>query len=175
MFIRIFLFLAAAAVLALAGTWLWIARAAPQVAPVAEIAANAIFVDKSERRLELLRDGRVIRTYEIALGGNPLDPKRQEGDERTPEGAYIIDFRKSDSAYHMALHINYPNAADRMESARLGVPTGGAIFIHGLPNAYPLSVAPKIDWTKGCIALDNAEIEEIWGLVPDGTPITIVP
>jgi murein L,D-transpeptidase YafK len=175
MFIRNLLFFSAAAALVLAGTWLWMARSDRPVVDVTNTAADAVFVDKSERRLELLRRGRVIRAYQIALGGNPLGPKRQEGDERTPEGAYTIDFRKSDSAYHLALHISYPNAADRAESARLSVPTGGAIFIHGLPNAYPLSVAPKIDWTKGCIALDNAEIEEIWRLVPDGTPITIVP
>jgi murein L,D-transpeptidase YafK len=134
-----------------------------------------IFVDKSERRLELRQGGRVIRAYDISLGGNPLGPKRQEGDGRTPEGTYVIDFRKADSAYHLSLHISYPNAADRAASLKMGVPTGGAIFIHGLPNAYPLSIAPKVDWTQGCIALDNAEIEEIWRLVPDGTAVMIVP
>lgn len=172
MLIRNLMFLAAAAALALAATWLRMARPAPAVA---DAIADSVFVDKSDRRLELRRDGRIIRTYEIGLGGNPLGPKRQEGDQRTPEGDYIIDFRKADSAYHLALHVSYPNTADRVESDRLGVATGGAIFIHGLPNAYPLGVAPKMDWTQGCIALDNAEIEEIWRLVPDGTPITIVP
>lgn len=172
MLIRNLLFLAAAAALGLAAIWLWSARSVPAVA---DVAADAVFVDKSDRRLELRREGRVIKAYDIALGGNPLGAKRREGDERTPEGDYVIDFRRSDSAYHLALHIDYPNAADRAESARLGVPTGGAIFIHGLPNFYPLGVAPKFDWTKGCIALDNAEIEEVWRLVPDGTPVTIVP
>ena len=175
MLIRTLLYLAAAAASALAVTWLWMARAEPVVANVAGVAADAVFIDKSDRRLQLRRGGHIIRTYEIALGGNPLGPKRQEGDQRTPEGDYVIDFRKADSAYHLSLHISYPNAADRAASLKMGVPPGGAIFIHGLPNAYPLAVAPKIDWTLGCIALDNAEIEEVWRLVPDGTPVTIVP
>jgi murein L,D-transpeptidase YafK len=140
-----------------------------------EMGADFIHVDKSDRRLELRRNGRVIGSYEISLGGNPEGPKRQEGDERTPEGSYTIDFRKADSAYHLSLHISYPNQDDRAASAALGAPTGGDIFIHGLPNRYPFDTAPKVDWTAGCIALDNAEIEEIWRLVPDGTPILIVP
>ncbi len=136
---------------------------------------DAVFIDKSERRLELLREGKVIRSYKIALGGNPIGPKRRQGDQRTPEGEYRIDYRNAHSAYHRSLHINYPNNADRAESAKLGVRTGGDIFIHGLPNSYPLATAPKVDWTLGCIALDNTEIEEIWQLVPNGTPITIAP
>lgn len=141
----------------------------------AEQAIDSVFVDKSERRLELRRNGMVVRSYQIALGGNPLGAKRQEGDQRTPEGDYRIDWRNPQSAYHLSLHIDYPNAADLAASAERGVPAGGAIFIHGLPNYWPAATAPKVDWTAGCIALDNAEIEEIWRLVPDGTPITIVP
>ncbi|MBK8157600.1 MAG: L,D-transpeptidase family protein [Rhodospirillaceae bacterium] len=144
-------------------------------AATAEQAADSVFVDKSERRLDLHRDGRVIRSYRVALGGNPAGPKRREGDERTPEGHYVIDWRNPKSAYHLSLHIDYPRPADRAASAGLGVPPGGDIFIHGLPNFWPGATAPKIDWTEGCIALDNAEIEEIWHLVPDGTPILIVP
>jgi murein L,D-transpeptidase YafK len=140
-----------------------------------EKVVDLVFIDKSERRLELRREGVVIRSYQVALGGDPEGAKRQEGDQRTPEGHYVIDFRKADSAYHLALHISYPNAADRMASAALGVPTGGDIFIHGLPNYYPFRIAPKVDWTLGCIALDDAEIEEVWRLVPDGTAVTIVP
>lgn len=139
-----------------------------------EVLADAVFIDKSERRLELRRGDVVLRTYKIGLGGNPIGPKRQQGDQRTPEGEYKIDFRNSKSAYHRSLHINYPNATDRAASAKLGVPTGGDIFIHGLPNNYPLEQAPKIDWTLGCIAVNKDEIEEIWRLVPDGTPVTIV-
>jgi murein L,D-transpeptidase YafK len=155
--------------------WMWpTARQAPVLASSNE-RADFVFIDKSERRLELHRDGLVLRRYEIALGGNPLGPKRAEGDRRTPEGDYIIDRRNAQSAYHLSLHINYPNEADRAESARLGVPPGGDIFIHGLPNRYPLGWAPKLDWTLGCIVLNDAEIAEIWRLVPDGTPIRIVP
>lgn len=172
MLIRCLLILAAIMCLALSVTWLWAARAQP---PAPVVLADSVFVDKSERRLELRRDGRAIRVFDIALGGDPIGPKRQEGDGRTPEGDYVIDFRKADSAYHLSLHISYPNKHDSAASLKMGVPTGGAIFIHGLPNAYPLGRAPKIDWTQGCIALDDAEIEEIWRLVPDGTPITIVP
>lgn len=150
------------------GTW-------PLALRAEEPLADLVFIDKSERRLELRREGAVIRTYQVALGGNPEGPKRQEGDQRTPEGNYVIDSRKTDSAYHLALHISYPNTADRAASAALGVPTGGDIFIHGLPNYYPLRVAPKIDWTLGCVALDDAEIEEVWRLVPDGTAVMIVP
>lgn len=137
--------------------------------------ADFVLVDKSDRRLDLLRQGAVIRSYRIALGGNPLGPKRQEGDQRTPEGDYVIDYRNPASRYHLSLHISYPSAADRAASKKLGVPPGGDIFIHGLPNAWPTGSAPKLDWTLGCIAVDNAEIEEIWSLVPDGTPIRILP
>jgi murein L,D-transpeptidase YafK len=149
----------------------------PRVAipDVQEPPADFVLVDKSDRRLELWRGGAIIRSYQVALGGNPEGPKRQEGDQRTPEGDYVIDHRNPASRYHLSLHISYPNAADRAASDKLGVPPGGDIFIHGLPNAWPASPAPKLDWTLGCIALDNAEIEEIWSLVPDGTPIRILP
>lgn len=94
---------------------------------------------------------------------------------RTPEGDYVIDRRNPQSAYHLSLHIDYPRPADRAASSALGAPPGGDIFIHGLPNYWPGTSAPKLDWTEGCIAVDNTEIEEIWRLVPDGTPIRIVP
>lgn len=147
----------------------------PAARAAATEVADFVFVDKSERRLELRRNGVAIRSYDIALGGNPVGPKRQEGDQRTPEGDYVIDGRNPNSAYHLSLHINYPSNADRNASAAIGVPPGGDIFIHGLPNTWPLETAAKVDWTLGCIAVDNAEIEEIWRLVPDGTPIQIVP
>lgn len=163
-----------AAVAALAVLLRPLPRAVPSPSPPDEF-ADFILVDKSERRLELHRDGAVIRRYEVALGGDPLGPKRADGDQRTPEGDYVIDFRNPRSRYHLSLHIDYPNAADRAESASRAVAPGGDIFIHGLPNFWPANTAPKLDWTQGCIALDNAEIEEIWRLVPDGTPIRIVP
>lgn len=148
---------------------------APVRLVAAEEVADFVFVDKSARRLELHRDGIVLRSYEIGLGGNPIGPKRREGDGRTPEGDYVIDGRNPNSAYHLSLHIDYPRPADRAASAALEAPPGGDIFIHGLPNYWPGASAPKVDWTEGCIAVDNAEIEEIWRLVPDGTPIRILP
>lgn len=155
--------------------WVSLKPADTPVAVVMDGSADFVFIDKSERRLELRDDGRVIRVYEFSLGGNPVGPKRQEGDQRTPEGDYTIDRRNHGSAYHLSLHVSYPNEADRAASAELGVPTGGDIFIHGLPNYWPLAWAPKVDWTLGCIAVNNAEIEEIWRLVPDGTTIRIAP
>lgn len=132
---------------------------------------------KGERRLELHSEGELISSYEISLGGQPLGHKREQGDQRTPEGRYVIDWRKSDSAYHLALHISYPNEEDQRQAAERGVDPGGAIMIHGLPNALGVigSAHTVIDWTDGCIAVTNAEIEEIWERVPDGVPIEILP
>lgn len=139
--------------------------------------ADQIVVYKSKRQLHLLRKGAVFRIYRIALGRRPLGHKLQEGDGRTPEGAYIIDRRNPDSNFHLSLHISYPNMEDRTRSAARGVPPGGAIVLHGLPNGFTAARLdhPAFDWTNGCIALTNAEIEEIWHMVDDGTPILIKP
>ena len=145
------------------------ARAAPALAPAAQ-QADAIRVSKSERRMQLLRDGKVLRTYRIALGDAPVGHKRQQGDERTPEGDYTISFRNAKSRFHLSLRVSYPNAADRAQAAARGVDPGGDIMIHGnTPPGY------TSDWTDGCIAVTDAEIEEIWRLVPVGTPIRIDP
>lgn len=141
----------------------------PPMAPAAE-QIDAIRVDKSERRMELLRKGKVMRTYRILLGDDPVGHKRQQGDERTPEGRYTITFRNGASRYHLSLRVSYPNAADAAWAKAHGVEPGGDIMIHGgTPPGYAR------DWTDGCIAVTNAEIEEIWRLVPVGTPITIAP
>lgn len=141
----------------------------PPLAPVAE-RADAIRVDKSERRMELLRKGKVIRSYRILLGDAPVGHKRQQGDERTPEGRYMITFRNGASRFHLSLRVSYPNAADTAWAKAHGVDPGGDIMIHGgTPPGY------RRDWTDGCIAVTNAEIEEIWRLVPVATPITIAP
>lgn len=130
-------------------------------------------VDKSERVLTLYSGGMPIRTYQgLQLGDAPEGHKRFEGDERTPEGVYTIDYRNPQSAYHLSLHISYPNAADTDFARSRGRSPGGAIFIHGQPNWLPAGRLPG-DWTDGCIALDNAEIAELWRLIPDGTPIEI--
>lgn len=141
----------------------------PALAPASQ-RADEIRVDKSERRMELLRNGEVIRTYSILLGDAPVGHKRQQGDERTPEGRYRISFRNDKSRFHLSLRVSYPNAADRAQARARGVDPGGDIMIHGgTPAGYAR------DWTDGCIALTNRQIEEVWRLVPVGTPITISP
>lgn len=136
-----------------------------------------IVVDKHLRELSLLSGDEVVRTYSIALGGEPRGPKEREGDERTPEGAYTIDLRNPHSAYHLSLRISYPNAADRERARAKGVAPGGDIMIHGLPNGLGWlgSLHRLFDWTDGCIAVTDAEIDEIWERVPLGTPIEIRP
>ena len=139
--------------------------------------ADSILILKKDHVLQLLANGRVIRTYKVALGQGGLAPKQREGDARTPEGHYIIDAKYEHSAYHKALHVSYPNAEDRKRAARLHVPPGGAIMIHGLPNGKGWVGARHrlFDWTLGCIAVTDEEIDEIWTLVPIGTPVEIRP
>ena len=137
---------------------------------------DKVEVYKSERRLELWRQGKLIKSYRISLGGNPIGHKQREGDSRTPEGDYIIDWRNPNSRFHKSLHISYPNAEDKRRARAQGVAPGGDIMIHGLPNG--VEAAPMIsqfDWTDGCIAVNNREIEEIWQAVPNGTAITLHP
>jgi murein L,D-transpeptidase YafK len=139
--------------------------------------ADRIVIAKSARSLTLLRQGQVLKTYKVALGHEPEGPKTQRGDNRTPEGEYIIDARNAHSSFHLALHISYPNAADRARAGKLRVNPGGDIMIHGLPPAFAYlgSLHRQTDWTLGCIAVTNAEIEEIWSLVPNGTKVEIKP
>lgn len=139
--------------------------------------ADSILILKKEHRLELLFQGNVIRTYKVALGRGGLAPKEREGDGRTPEGRYVIDAGYANSAYHRALRISYPNAEDRKRAAKLGVLPGGAIMIHGLPNGKGWVGASHrlYDWTLGCVAVTDPEIEEIWKLVAVGTPVEIRP
>jgi murein L,D-transpeptidase YafK len=139
--------------------------------------ADSILILKKEHVLELLDGGKVIRTYQVALGRGGLAPKDREGDGRTPEGHYFIDSRNASSRYHKALHISYPNAADRARAEKLGVPPGGAIMIHGLPNGMSWlgSTHRVYDWTLGCVAVTDDQINEIWKMVPVGTPVEIRP
>lgn len=141
----------------------------------ADVRVNKMLIIKSSRKLVLLREETPIKEYKIALGGNPRGHKTQQGDQRTPEGKYVIDYRKKDSLFHRALHISYPNARDRAEALTQGVDPGGLIMIHGIRNGLGLIGRwhRLFDWTDGCIALTNAEIEELWNFVPDGTPIQI--
>ena len=161
--------LALLVVFSLAITFSSNSSAAPDLAPKAE-QADAIRVFKSARKMELLRDGKVLRSYRIALGDAPVGPKRQQGDERTPEGDYLITYRNAQSRFYLSLRLSYPNPADRAQASKRGVDPGGDIMIHGsTPPGYAR------DWTDGCIAVTNAQIEEIWRLVPVGTPIRINP
>ena len=162
----------AAALLALG---LWPAGAVPSRASSMQAEDIAsVRVEKASRRLVLIgHDGKPLRVYEgIQLGDAPVGHKQFEGDERTPEGRYVIDYGNPDSAYHLSLHISYPDAQDRAFAESQGRSAGGNIFIHGQPNALPVGRMTG-DWTDGCIALSNQEIEELWSFIGNGTPIEI--
>ena len=137
--------------------------------------ADKIVIVKSTRTMTLLSRDKILKTYKVALGTAPLGPKQVEGDHKTPEGNYVIDAKNAQSRFHLSLHISYPSPADRQRARKLGVRPGGAIMIHGLaPSfAYLGPLHRQTDWTDGCIAVTNAEIEEIWTLVPLGTRVEI--
>jgi murein L,D-transpeptidase YafK len=139
--------------------------------------ADSILILKKDHVMQLLAGGKVIRTYKVALGQGGLLPKEREGDARTPEGHYMIDAKNAASHYHKAMHVSYPNAEDRRRAAKLGVPPGGAIMIHGLPNGkgYIGAAHRLYDWTLGCIAVTDEEIDEIFKLVAVGTAVEIRP
>ncbi len=141
----------------------------------AQAAIDLVSVDKSKRRMFLMEDGIVIKEYRIALGANPKGHKQQEGDNRTPEGNYTLDYIIHDSAYYRSVHISYPDAIDSLEARRLGVDPGGDIKIHGLKNdeTRAPNFVQSFDWTNGCIAITNEEMDEFIQLVPMGTPIRI--
>jgi murein L,D-transpeptidase YafK len=133
--------------------------------------ADRIIVNKGRREMLLLRGESVLREYRVALGRDPVGHKQREGDGRTPEGDYTIELRNPRSAYHLSLRISYPSAADSARAAELDVDPGGDIMIHGLKDG----TAREGDWTQGCIAVTDAEMDEIWALVQEGTPIRIDP
>ncbi|AJE02233.1 L,D-transpeptidase family protein [Geobacter pickeringii] len=139
--------------------------------------ADRILIEKKERRMTLLSKGEVLKTYRIALGGNPNGPKERQGDNKTPEGTYSIDSRNKDSRYHLSLHISYPNERDRKRAKELGVSPGGNIMIHGIKNGFSWvgDAHTEVDWTKGCIAVTDEEIEEIAKVAPNGTTVEIRP
>lgn len=139
--------------------------------------ADQVVVVKSARTLTLLAKGKVLRTYKVALGGSPVGAKQQQGDHRTPEGHYVLDRRNPKSKFYKSIHVSYPNEHDRREAAKRGVSPGGDIMVHGLPNGFGWLGENHLvqDWTDGCIAVTDKEIDEIWDLVPDGTPIEIRP
>ena len=148
-----------------------------KVYPIQDGLADRIVIEKKERRLTLILNGQILRQYKIALGGNPNGPKESQGDNKTPEGIYVIDSRNNDSRYHRSLHISYPNEKDKKRAQELGVSPGGDIMIHGLKNglSWVGDFHSVRDWTKGCIAVTDEEIEEIDKLVPNGTIVEIRP
>lgn len=139
--------------------------------------ATRLIIDKSARTLRLFDGDEAIKTYRVSFGESPIGHKRQEGDERTPEGTYHIDLRNEHSSFHRALRISYPNAQDRAHADSLGVSPGGQIMIHGMRNG--LGWIGKLhqiaDWTDGCIAVTDDEMDELWRAVPVGTQIEILP
>ena len=147
---------------------------APAKAPKPK--ADRILIEKAARTMTLFQGSETLKTYKISLGREPVGPKREEGDGKTPEGRYTIDARNAASSFHLSLRISYPNAADRAQAAERGVKPGGQIMIHGLPNGMPdFGGGTLYDWTNGCVAVSNAEIEEIWKLVPNGATVEILP
>ncbi len=136
---------------------------------------DSVLVKKSERKMFLIKNKKVIKEYKISLGGNPIGHKQRQGDQRTPEGNYILDYKKKNSSFYRAIHISYPNKKDIQNAKKKKVNPGGLIMIHGQPNGLEkmASHTQQFDWTDGCIAVTNEEMEEIWNLVKENTPITI--
>lgn len=165
----------AASGLVLAGLAAW------SLWPTTPLAAGAkvdlVVVHKAARRLELYRGGSLLKSYAVSLGRHPIGPKQQQGDGRTPEGEYRLDYRKRDSSFYRAIHISYPGLADVAASRSRGADPGGLVMIHGMKNGLGwlgrLHLA--IDWTDGCVAVTDREMDEIWRAVPDGTKIVLEP
>ena len=153
-----------------------VGRTEPPLVAEAE-RADRVVVEKAARRLTLLREGRVLATYPISLGFAPEGHKAREGDGRTPEGVYNVEFKHPRSRYHLALRVSYPDAQAREAASRAGVSAGSDIMIHGIRNGFGWlgALHRERDWTDGCIAVTNAEIREIWSRVHDGTPVEIRP
>ena len=139
--------------------------------------ADLVRVVKREKRLYLIRNGEVFASFRAVFGGNPIGHKEQQGDERTPEGRYVLDYKNAGSAYYKSIHISYPNTEDREHARKLGVSAGGDIMIHGQPNGKEVftPITQRFNWTNGCIALSNKNMEIVWKAVDVGTPIEIEP
>jgi murein L,D-transpeptidase YafK len=150
---------------------------AAQTAIPAAMRTDRIVVEKSARTMKLMKGAKVLKTYKVALSRRPVGAKEREGDHKVPEGEYVVDSKNSHSRFHLALHISYPNAVDREKAQKLGARPGGNIEIHGLDSKYAWvgSLQRQVDWTDGCIAVTNPEIDEIWPMVPVGTPVEIRP
>ena len=152
---------------------LWLATLQASGFPV----ADSVLVEKADRKLHLMKDGRPFRTFDIALGIRPVGDKKHEGDFRTPEGRYLLDRRNPHSEFFLSIHVSYPNGQDIREARARGLDPGGAIMIHGQPNEPTRSEAyyRTQDWTNGCIAVSNSDMIDIWLMTGDNTPIEIRP
>lgn len=139
--------------------------------------ADLIVIRKSQRTLSLIRGTDTVRTFAIKLGANPSGHKQEEGDARTPEGRYFIEYKNPDSRFFLSLKISYPNRHDELRANQLGVSAGGNIMIHGMPDAphFSRGYYHKVDWTDGCIAVSNTAMREIWRAVAELTPVVIYP
>lgn len=148
----------------------------PHIAPDPD-KVDLVVIYKADRLLQLKHQGRMVRSYDIALGVTPEGHKRMEGDGRTPEGVYTLDWRNPNSSFYRSLHVSYPREDDQRAADRWGVSPGGLIMVHGLPNGRQARDVghPNNDWTNGCIAVTNEEMDEIWSMVDDGTTIIIFP
>lgn len=159
----------AVTILVCATSWATEKAATPAVKP------DRVVIVKSTHTLTLLSHGQVLKTYKVSLGRGGTGAKNVAGDRETPEGEYVIDSKNPHSRFHRALHISYPNARDRERARKQGTSPGGDIEIHGIEEkwAWVGSLHRAVDWTAGCIAVTNPEIEEIYKLVPVGTPVEI--
>ena len=161
-------------ILGILGLTLWHLIAPPPLPPL-DGPVDRVVVDKSDRQLSLIQDGRVVRVYTVSLGFSPEGDKAREGDGRTPEGTFRIDRRNDRSRFHLSVGIDYPQPDDRARAAEGGYSPGGDIFIHGQPDGIEGRTRLAGDWTDGCIAVTNANMDEIWRVTPLGTEVEIVP
>ena len=159
------------------GSLICLLLVAVPVAISAAQTADSVLVDKSEKRLYLIKNDKVFRTLSVTFGGEPRGHKQQQGDQRTPEGRYTLDYKNPNSKYYKSIHISYPNAEDRARARKRGVSPGGDIMLHGQPNGWGWAspVLQLFTWTDGCIALSNRDMDEVWQAVDAGIPIVIRP
>jgi murein L,D-transpeptidase YafK len=139
--------------------------------------ADLVVVHKAARRLDLYQGGVPLKSYAVSLGRHPIGPKEQQGDGKTPEGEYVLDYRKPNSSFYRALHISYPAPADLAAAHAQGIKPGGVVMIHGMKNGLGWlgRLHLVVDWTDGCVAVTDGEMDEIWRAVPDGTRIFLKP
>ena len=139
--------------------------------------ATLVVIDKADRIMRVMNGDTVLASYHVSLGGNPIGHKEREGDQRTPEGRYVLDYKKSNSAFYKSIHISYPNLEDKERAEKFGVSPGGFIMIHGQKNGlgWLSGLTQMADWTNGCIAVTNEEMDEVWEYVNEGTPVQINP